>query len=198
MRCLCAGNKNYKLRKAEAMSNIYKIATTLVLFTLASAAISILISYESGWQIGLIFLLPILWTLWIACVIFHKMETQTWKLILLWVLIDLAVLLTNRLMLGSFHGFDPTVESVFVLLMEFSPTILPMIPISLLPVIGTGLTAIADGASYVLLPIGSVGVLRDWLELSILSAIPSYIFASLWFYLKSMRMRKLGNESENI
>jgi len=157
MRCSCAGNKNYKLRKAEAMSNIYKIATTLVLFTLASAAISILISYESGWQIGLIFLLPILWTLWIACVV---KDEQAWKLALLWVLIDIANLLVSRLMMGSFHAVDPKGGSELVWLMEFSPPILPTILIGMLPVIETGLSAISHGASHILLPAGSIGVWR--------------------------------------
>lgn len=180
------------------MSKIYKFTVTLALLTLASEGLSILTGYRNGWQLGLVFLMPILWTLWIACVVFHKFETRTWKLILLWILIDIAVLLADRLALGSFHGVDTKGGSELVLLMEFSPPMLPIILIGLLPVIGTGITAIADGASHMLLPVGSVGVLRDWLECSIVSAIPSYIFAGLWLHLKFMRKRKLGNKFENV
>jgi len=174
------------------MLKIYRVATTLVLFTLATAAISILINYESGWQISLVLLLPILWTLWIACVVKNE---QAWKLALLWVLIDITNLFVSRLIMGSFDAVDPRGGSELVWLMEFSPPILPTILFGMLPVIGTWLSAISHGASNILLPAGSIGVLKDWLDGSIMTAISSFLFANLWFHWMSMRKNKLAKQT---
>ncbi len=164
------------------MPKIYRFTLTLVLFTLTFVALSIFTGYESVWQVGTVFLMPVFWVLWIACVVSHKAEAQIWRLILLWVAIDITVLLVNRLMMGGFDAVDPKGGSELVWVMEFSPPVLPIIPVMFLPVIGTGLSAIVHGASFIFLPAGFVGVLKDWLECSILSAIPSYAFAHLWFY----------------
>ncbi len=169
---------------AGTMSEIFKFTLALVLLTIMSIALSISTGYESAWQVGTVFLMPVLWVLWIACVVSHKTESKISRLILLWALIDLAVLLVNRLMMGSFHAVDLKGGSELAWVIEFFPVILPIIPAMFLPVLGPGLSAIMHGASFILLPAGFVGVLKDWIECSILSASASYAFAHLWFYWK--------------
>lgn len=171
------------------MSKTFKFTATVVLLTLVAVALSILTGYQSVFLVGVVFLMPVLWTLWIACVMFHKKEAGVSPLVLLWVLIDVLVLLENRSAFGSFHGVDPKGGSELVWLIEFSPPILPMIPFFLLPEIGKGLLAIGHGASYIFLPAGSVGVLKDWLELSVSSAISSYVFVWLRFNWKNVMER---------
>ncbi len=176
------------------MRKIYKLTLLLALLALASAGLSFLTDYQAGWQVGMVFLLPILWALWFACIASFKPGTGVWKLILLWMLIDITVLSVNRLMMGSFHGIDPKGGSELVWLIEFSPPILPMMLANLLPIIGTCQDAIVNGASHLLLPVGYGGVLKDWLDGSILSAISSSLFAGLWLHRKSSCKSKPATE----
>lgn len=169
------------------MSRIYKFTAALVLFSFVAVALSILTECKSELLLGVFVLIPVFWTLWIACVVSHKEKTGIAKLVLLWILIDLVVLLYSRLAFGSFHGVDPKGGAEIAWLIEFSPMILPMILLAFIPPIGTGLSAIVDGASFIFLPAGSVGVLRDWLCGSIISAIPSITFIYLRLYWQVIR-----------
>ena len=166
---------------------MYKFTAALVLFTFVAVALSILTECKSELLLGVFVLIPVFWTLWIACVVSHKEKTGIAKLVLLWVLIDLVVLLYSRWAFGSFHGVDPKGGAEIAWLIEFSPMILPMILFAFIPLIGTGLSAVADGASFSFLPAGSVGVLRDWLCGSIISAIPSITFIYLRLYWQVIR-----------
>lgn len=163
------------------MPGIYKFTTAIALFTLVLEGLSFLTDYKDAWLLGLLFLMPVLWTLWLACVVRDK-DMKVWQLILLWVLIDITVLGVASLLMGNRK------ETEIFYAIAFSPLILPMIlGFAFSSVIGTGLSAIAQGGSHLLLPRSLDGILSDWLGFSILSAISSYLFVSLYHYWKSLR-----------
>lgn len=173
--------------QSRDISKIFRFTATLSLCTLLALLLGIYVEYDSIWQVGVIFLMPVLWTLWIACVVFHRVEARMWTLVLLWLLIDSIALSYMRLALGSFQGVDPKGGSELVWLIEFSPPILLTVPLGFLPEL------FAMSASKMILPAGSVGVLKDWLELSISSAIPSFAFMILWCYRKAVKSRSLDS-----
>lgn len=166
------------------MPGIYKFTAAIALFTLVLVGLSFLIDYKGAWLLGLLFLMPVLWTLWLVCAVRDK-DRKIWQLILLWVLIDITVLGVASLLMGNRRDTE-----IFYTI-AFSPLILPVIfGFAFSSVIGAGLSAIAQGGSNLLLLGSFENMLSDWLGFSILSAISSYLFVSLYHYRKWLRARK--------
>ena len=158
------------------MSRLFKFTLKLVVISLLVLCISIAFKFPNFVAVSIFALLPFAWSLWIVCVIRFNREEKVWPLFILWILIDLVALLHDRLALGSFHGFDPKGGSELALLFEFSPPILPMITVAMIPGAGEVIGNVLHAASGIILPAGSSGVIRDWIEGSILAATSSLVF----------------------
>ncbi|MFJ2988635.1 hypothetical protein ACIPF8_12260 [Collimonas sp. NPDC087041] len=170
------------------MSKIYKFTVAIALFILAFVGFCFLVSYKGILLLGLLFFMPVVWTLWLACA---AADLKIWKLILLWALIDIVVIGLASLMTGSVHGVGARVDTEFLFVIAFSPLIFPIILVSaFVPYIGIGLSALTRAAGNLLLPSGFVGVVPDWLGFSILSAISSCLFVSLFYFGRAAIERK--------
>lgn len=171
-----------------SMSTIYKITRLIVLTLLVIEGAGLLSGSHKGlWHLAILFFMPVLWTLWLCCVSLD-IDVKVSRLIFLWVLIDIAVL--GVVLLSTIeHKTNGRGGEDTMFLIVFSPLILPLILVCVFfPIVGTGVSAISRGASYLLLPIGIGGILPDWLGFSIFSAILSWLFASLCRYWHKRRL----------
>jgi hypothetical protein len=171
------------------MSKIYRFTVALALCACTLVGLCFLTGYKGGGLVALVFLPPVLWTLWLACVVID-FEREKWRLILLWILIDITIL---GVVVLSSMGHKPSAKSgeEFFFLIEFFPIFLPMLLASAcFPIIGVGVSAIGRGASYVLLPMGVATDISDWLSFSVLSAVSSCLLVGLYCCVKVMRERK--------
>jgi hypothetical protein len=178
------------------MPRLFKFTVASALLTLAFAGLCFMSGYKGLGLLWPVLLMPVLWILWLVCVLFDT-GRKTWKLILLWILIDIAVLGALTLLVANMNRASGADGMDYVLVIAFSPLILPVMLVSaFFPVVGNGLFAITRGVSY-LLPSGLVGVLSDWLGCSILSAISSCLVVSLCYFWKTARGRKRTRTERN-
>lgn len=169
------------------MSNIYKFTVGIALLAVAFLGFCILSGYHGLWLLATVFLMPVLWMLWIACVGFDK-SGKIWMLILLWLLIDIAVLGALTLVDANMSKGRGTGGMDYMFVIAFSPIILPAMLISALSsVAGDGFIAVTQGLIHLLFPNGLAGILSDWFATSIICAISSCLIVSPFYWWKAAR-----------
>lgn len=174
------GNKliNYKnyLTVPQNLSRIYKYTVVLVLALLLLIALSFVSEtlYSSEWFVYLMFLLPVLWVLWLICAVLEA-KNPVRRLALLWCLIDLAALGMLYQLIGvDYSGVRSGAD--YLLAIAFFPFILPLMLVGfIMPMLDKVLETLIGGSGYIVH--GTSGVFRDWLAMSILSAVLAVIFA---------------------
>lgn len=126
-----------------------------------------------------LFLLPVMWCLWFLVAVLDE-RIPKWQLIGLWFGIDLAALVVLRALIANAQKMTgPPGDDVGVII-AFSPFLLPVILISrAIPIIGSGMAAIGNGAVIILLPEKHSNSIEAWLALSIMTAISCWIFVSI-------------------
>jgi len=161
---------------------LFKSSVGLTLATLCAAVLCYLSGLFTGTWIGgaFLLLLPILWALWLCCAVLDR-NINVWRLIALWILIDVTVLVLLSFIHASIAGKNGPRGDDIALVIAFSPIFLPMFLASYLSeILGTGISAIGSGAASILLG-GNLpkSVISDWISMTTISAIPSYIFVWL-------------------
>lgn len=179
----------------QRATRIYKFTALITLLNLLIVSALWVTKADFGkLPIYLLFLLPLFWVLWFVCVIFEKNQ-PAFRLVVLWLLIDISVFCVMGLLAQGATPGPKSGEDV-VYFIAFLPLLLPWFAvISAFPTFGDLLTAINHGASTVLLPNRTTGILTSWLEFSISSAISSVLFVYfliLFKYLKAKWRNHLG------
>lgn len=158
------------------MSWSFKVAVVLVLAVLlfiAASFFSVTVNH-SVWFVYLLFVLPVLWVLWLVCAVLEA-RNPAWRLVLLWCLIDLAVLGILYQLFGVDERDGASGEAP-ILVIAFSPFVYAMWALSF---IGNILDPVLEpliGKSGYLVQ-GTSAIFRDWLAMSMATAALSAIFA---------------------
>lgn len=84
---------------------------------------TLLIGLQSLWLPLVAFSMPILWILWLCC-FFRKTKGDFWRLIFLWVLIDIAAL-SVVMTADAFLGRTGRNDADYLFVIVFSPVIFP-------------------------------------------------------------------------
>ena len=173
-----------------AMSKIYKFTVAIATFILAFLGLCFVADYNGRWILLPLFLMPICWTLWLGCVVFDSTR-EIWRLSLLWLSIDLTVLVALSLLAANVHRVDGPNGAEVLLVIVFSPVILPLILVSAaVPLIGTWVSEMAVKISYQRPPSALTAAFYDWISFSVIAAISSFLLMNLYYLLMSLIKRR--------
>lgn len=164
------------------MSSVFKFCAKSALAVLAAAcAAHFAGAVPCEWlHLPLLFSLPVLWTLWIGCVL-REAGSHAWRrLALLWALIDVAALVVMMVLEEALAGMPGPKGDDAAFVFAFSPVILPSLFAALWSeTAGAAIAAIAKGAEFIPAASAAKMYFADWIGLSIASAIPSFLFVWL-------------------
>jgi hypothetical protein len=107
-------------------SQLYRVTRFLGLIGLLLSVVSIAdLGQHPKFFAWLFFYMPVLWLLWICCVLFVRKERSLRQLLILWMIIDIAILM---LFLSFSRGLDHWTKANgvdVVLLMTYFPVLVP-------------------------------------------------------------------------
>ncbi len=161
------------------MSNLFTICARSASVVLALACIAHVAGTEaSAWlHLPLIFSLPVLWMLWIGCVLMAAGHQALWRLVFLWLLIDVAALAVMTVLEDALAGTTAPRGDDVAFVFAFSPVILPSLVVALWSkTVAAGVAALAKGSEFIPAARATKMYFSDWIGLSIASAIPSFLF----------------------
>ena len=159
------------------MSTLYRLSFSLAAFGFLLAGCGLLFFAQWPHVIAyLCLLMPVLWSLWIVCLFWGSARSQTLNLVVLWVLIDLAVLLLyvffsqGSLNWSKSNGIDSLV------LLTYFPIAVPTLALyGLLPHDARLIIAQAGEAFAKTMGGGAWDAVLIWLEMSLLAAVSSVL-----------------------
>lgn len=161
------------------MSKLFRLCARSAAAVLGVACLAHLVGPVLGaWlYLPLLFSLPVLWALWIGCVLLERGHQAVWRLAALWLLIDLAALATMVVLEDSIAGMTGPKGDDVAFVLAFSPVILPSLLAAFWSkTVATSLAALASGAEFIPAAGATKMYFSDWIGLSIASAIPSFLF----------------------
>ncbi len=164
------------------MSNLFKLCARSATAVLALACAAHLLGTEaSAWvHLPLIFSLPVLWMIWIGCVMAAKGPQALWRLAGLWLLIDVAALAVMTVLEDALAGTAGPRGDDVAFVLAFSPVVLPSLLAALWSkTAAASVAALAKGAEFIPAAGSTKMYVSDWIGLSIASAIPSFLFVWL-------------------
>jgi hypothetical protein len=175
-------------KKLVEFSGLQRLVLMLTLIGLLVASLSYLVSAPRRslfWP--LFFFLPLLWILWLTSVFVSPIiKGNTGRLILLWALIDLAILLTFNSFGQATPTFHRTQGADLAAALTYAPVIVPTaLLVSFLPdVVTHSLHRVLDSLSA---NSGDGETVSLWISLSSIAAFQSWLVASI---VQRWRMRR--------
>ena len=178
------------------MSTVYRLSFSLAVFALFLASCSVLFLAQYPQVVAyLCFLMPILWSLWIASLFWGAARPQTFNLVALWVLIDLAVLLLYVFFSRDTANWSKSNGIDSLVFLTYFPIALPTFALySLVPQDARSAMTQFGEVFTKALGGGAWDAVVVWLEMSIFAAVSSVFLFLL--AREAKRKRRLSSNSK--